>query len=187
MITMVAGTDWVFPGNRRTLSEPLGSLQGVTVDNSGNIYLTDALNNLVAREDSSGDLTVVAGNGLAGYSGDGGPALNASLNAPTGIARDSAGNLYFRENLGYRVRRYPPTERIPGFCRLLPVQCGGAVRNCHGRWRAGDYHRGGADKPGWRNDLGALSRCSSDYPGHMETPQAKFSLSWWRLSYAPWR
>src|SRR5271156_2839277 len=90
VITTVAGTDWIFPGNGPALSEPLGSLRGVTVDNSGNVYLTDALNNLVARVDSSGNLTVVAGNGLAGYSGDGGPALNASLNAPTGIARDSA-------------------------------------------------------------------------------------------------
>ena len=187
MITMVAGTDWVFPGNRRTLSEPLGSLQGVTVDNSGNIYLTDALNNLVAREDSSGDLTVVAGNGLAGYSGAGGPALNASLNAPTGIARDSAGNLYFCENLGYRVRRYPPTERIPGFCRLLPTQCDGASGIATGDAAQVTITVAGADKPGWRNDLDALSRCSSDYQMHMETPQAKFSLSWWGLSHAPWR
>jgi uncharacterized protein (TIGR03437 family) len=105
IMTTAVGTNWLFPGNGPAINSPLGSSQGVTVDGAGNVYVSDAFNDIVARVTPDGNLTVVAGNGIGGFSGDGGPATHASLYAPTGVALDAAGNLYFCENLNYRVRR----------------------------------------------------------------------------------
>jgi sugar lactone lactonase YvrE len=75
----------------------------VAVDSSGNLYIADAGNNRV-REVSNGVITTVAGNGMAGFSGDGGPATSAELNDPTSVAVDSMGNLYIADHLNNRVR-----------------------------------------------------------------------------------
>ncbi len=73
------------------------------VDPSGNLYITDTNNNRIRKVDASGILNTIAGNGIPGFSGDGGPATGASLNAPRGLALDSGGNLYVPDNL--RIRR----------------------------------------------------------------------------------
>jgi uncharacterized protein (TIGR03437 family) len=65
----------------------------VAVDSNGNLYIAD-LNNNAIREVTGGKITTVAGNGLPGVSGDGGPATAAQVGGPTGIAVDTAGNLY---------------------------------------------------------------------------------------------
>jgi trimeric autotransporter adhesin len=119
IITTVAGTDWHFPAQTLpALNAPLGQLQGLAVDGAGNVYATDSSNNIVERISPDGTLTVVAGNGIAGFSGDGGPATSASLNtgvgtpgapfAPIGLlglAADAAGDLYIADNLNGRVRK----------------------------------------------------------------------------------
>lgn len=69
---------------------------GVAVDAAGNLYIADFTNNRV-REVSGGTISTVAGNGVAGYSGDGGPSTNSRLNGPTGVAVDSNGNLYIAD------------------------------------------------------------------------------------------
>jgi hypothetical protein len=66
----------------------------LAVDASGNVYLADAYNQRVRRIDSSGTITTVAGNGVDGDSGDGGPATAASLDMPQGVAADATGNLF---------------------------------------------------------------------------------------------
>jgi serine/threonine-protein kinase len=70
----------------------------------GDIYFGDREANVVYRL-SSGVLTIVAGNGLAGFSGDGGPATQASLNQPSGLAVDKQGNLYVGDVRNSRVRK----------------------------------------------------------------------------------
>ncbi len=76
----------------------------VAVDSAGRLYICDSGNNRV-REVSNGVITTVAGNGTPGFSGDNGPATSAQLNYITGIAVDSAGNLYISDFNNNRIRK----------------------------------------------------------------------------------
>jgi hypothetical protein len=71
---------------------------GVSSDPSGNIYIADTNNNVVRKVDASGIIHTVAGNGTAGFSGDGGPATLASLNYVSSIAADANGNFYIADS-----------------------------------------------------------------------------------------
>jgi len=112
VITTVAGSTWVFRGDAGpATSAPLGHMQGVAVDAAGNVYASDIGNSLVVKVSPSGILTVVAGNGVGGFSGDGGPATNASL-TPAGVAVDAAGNLYVADTDNNRIRKVSPSGMI---------------------------------------------------------------------------
>jgi uncharacterized protein (TIGR03437 family) len=78
------------------------SAGGLAVDSAGNLYIADRYS---VRKVSGGVITTVAGNGTLGFSGDNGPALSAELNGPTGVAVDSAGNLYIADTLNNRIRK----------------------------------------------------------------------------------
>ena len=67
---------------------------GVAMDVVGNLYIADRANNRIRKVDTNGIITTVAGNGVAGSSGVGGMATNASLGSPNSIAVDAVGNLY---------------------------------------------------------------------------------------------
>jgi uncharacterized protein (TIGR03437 family) len=84
------------------VSTSIGQPARVTVDSKGNVYFTSA--NAVFKIDSGGNLTLVAGNSRAGFSGDGGPALQAQLNSPQGLSLDPEGNLYIADSKNNRVR-----------------------------------------------------------------------------------
>src|SRR5947209_12532019 len=78
----------------------------VAFDSAGNLFFSDTFNHRLRRVDArTGVITTIAGNGEAGYAGDGGPAVRASLNEPYGIAIDRAGNLFVADRLNRRVRR----------------------------------------------------------------------------------
>src|SRR5947207_6497367 len=78
----------------------------VAFDRAGNLCFADPFNPRIRRVDArSGGITTVAGNGEPGYSGDGGPAMRASLTGPYGIAMDRAGNIFVADRLNRRVRR----------------------------------------------------------------------------------
>ena len=81
------------------------SCSSVAVDNAGNLYISDIEDQRIRKVDVSGIITTVAGNGTAGYSGDGGPATDATLNGPGGIAVDNAGNLYISDEDNQAVRK----------------------------------------------------------------------------------
>ena len=111
VITTVAGTTWRFTGDGGPATNaPLGELRGIAVDAAGNLFAADASNNVVVKISPAGILTVVAGNGTAGFSGDGGPATSAQLNRPWGVAVDATGNVYIADN--QRIRRVSPTGVI---------------------------------------------------------------------------
>src|SRR5712692_4589120 len=106
VITTVAGTDWTFPPTPLlAVNAPLGQTSGAAVDAKGNVYFADQGNNMVMRVAPDGTLTVVAGNGTQGFSGDGGPATSAALNYPRGVAVDSANNLYIADSSNDRIRK----------------------------------------------------------------------------------
>src|SRR5437867_3913560 len=96
-IRTVAGSTWTFPTSAfggSAASAPLGYINGVAIDASGNIYASDGGNHFVVKISTSGILTLAAGSGSCCYSGDGGPATLAQLSGPYGLAFDSTGNLY---------------------------------------------------------------------------------------------
>ncbi len=100
LVTTVAGTGFTGysgDGGRATLAE-LALPTGVALDRSGNLYVSDPGNNVVRRINlSTGIIQTAAGNGKAGFSGDNGPATQASLNGVWGLAVDAAGNLYIAD------------------------------------------------------------------------------------------
>ena len=87
------------------LNAQIDVVVGVGADNAGNVYIADANNNRVRKVDLSGKITTVAGTGVAGYSGDGGQAVNAKISAPCAVALDGAGNLYIAETGNSTVRK----------------------------------------------------------------------------------
>src|SRR4051794_15979693 len=91
-ITTFVGKGWIFPQDstdpRRA---PLGLVETVKADGHGNLYFADRGNHKVFRITRTGTLETVAGNGIAGYSGDGGPAQLASLYGPAAAVADSDG------------------------------------------------------------------------------------------------
>ena len=84
---------------------------GVAVDGSGNLYIADR-NNSIRKVDPTGTITTVAGTGEQGFGGDGGPAVQAQLASPTGVAVDGSGNLYIADSGNERIRKVDPTGRI---------------------------------------------------------------------------
>lgn len=99
VITTIAGTGNAGdtgdggPATAATLNEPYG----LAIDVSGNIYVSDSSGARVRMVDRHGVITTVAGTGEAGYSGDGGPATQAMLDQPYGLAVDGEGNLYIAD------------------------------------------------------------------------------------------
>ena len=77
---------------------------GVCVDAAGNIYIADESNNVIRMINAAGIITTIAGTGVAGFSGDGGPATSAKFNDPQAVAKDLAGNIYVADNNNSRVR-----------------------------------------------------------------------------------
>ena len=79
---------------------------GITMDTSGNLYISDQGGHRVMKvTTSTGLITSVAGTGVAGYSGDGGAAVDAKVNSPVGIQLDKSGNIYFADAGLHRIRK----------------------------------------------------------------------------------
>jgi trimeric autotransporter adhesin len=83
----------------------LSQVRGLTWDSAGNVVFCEVSTNLIRRVRPDGIIETVAGNGTTGFSGDGGPALNAALNEPASPRYDAQGNLYFADVSSHRIRR----------------------------------------------------------------------------------
>src|SRR5215468_3217598 len=106
IITTIAGTDYIFPDDGKpSLQAHLWSPQGLAFDNQGNLIIADSGLNMILKLDTKGVVSIVAGNGLARFAGDGGPARAASMSNPWGVAVDQAGNIYFADSANSRIRK----------------------------------------------------------------------------------
>ena len=130
------------PVNIPAPSAAIGAISAVAVDSSGNLYFPSG-NSILRMDASTRILTAVAGNGTAGFSGDGGPATAAQLNQPHAIGIDSAGNLYINDASNRRIREvsngiistFASTGRmsvsVADGCNKRPTTCPmKAVRYC---------------------------------------------------------
>jgi uncharacterized protein (TIGR03437 family) len=86
--------------------------QGLAFDLSGNLLIADSGNNRIRRLSGNGTITTVAGTGVAGYSGDGGPATAATLRSPEAVAVDSVGNIYIADTNNNLIRRIDTSGKI---------------------------------------------------------------------------
>ena len=105
-ITTVAGGT-TFSGDGSVAGEAsLAVPTGVALDRAGNLLVADGVNNRIRKVDrNTGIITTVAGTGEPGFSGDGGPALAASLTFPFAVAVDAAGDLHIADTFNNRIRK----------------------------------------------------------------------------------
>jgi uncharacterized protein (TIGR03437 family) len=92
------------------LNEPLG----VVVDANGNFYIADSLSNVIRKVTSADEISTFAGDNALGanFSGDGGPAVNATFDVPSAVALDSAGNLYIADTSNNRIRKVTASTNV---------------------------------------------------------------------------
>ena len=131
VLTVAAGaqtsTDWRIdtfvgqPGIEGRLSFP----RGIVVDGAGNLFIADRDNHRIRKVDSAGVISTVAGTGERGYGGNGGPAADAQLNSPTGVAVDGAGNLFIADYANNRVRKVDSAGGITAFAGTGEIGDGG--------------------------------------------------------------
>ena len=87
------------------INASLNNPTAIAFDSTGVLYIADQFNQRIRRVTLDSTITTIAGNGSAGYAGDGGSALAASLNFPGAITADAGGNIYFNDDENFVTRR----------------------------------------------------------------------------------
>ena len=141
IITTIGGTGCGYGGDGgAATAASLNNPHGIAVDTSGNIFIADANNYRIRKISTTGIITTVAGIGLPGYSGDGGPAFSALLQHPEGMAADNYGNIYFADT-----------------GRIRKIDAGGTITSIAGDGTAGYSGDGAAATAAQLNDPQAIS------------------------------
>jgi sugar lactone lactonase YvrE len=127
MIVTIAGTGTAGfsgdggPASIAQLNQPLDMAR----DGAGNLFIADVGNHRIRMITPGGVITTVAGAGVSGFEGDGGPAINAKLNAPTGVAVDALGNIFIADSGNHRVRVVNTSGSISTFAGTGVAEFGG--------------------------------------------------------------
>jgi uncharacterized protein (TIGR03437 family) len=124
IIDTIAGSDWVGDGGVATRALLLQA-EGIAADMNGNVFVADAAGHRVRKISAAGIITTVAGTGVRGLAGDGGPATSAQINSPYGLALDSRGNLYIADLGNARVRRVAANGTITTIAGGGSIPAGG--------------------------------------------------------------
>ncbi len=130
IITTVAGSGTLgYSGDGGlATSASLRMPSGVAVDSAGGLLIADTDNSRVRRVDASTSIiTTVAGNGTAGFNGNGGLAVDASLNSPAGVAMDGAGNILVADTSNHRVRAIGTARRMINTGQQRGIDSSGAA------------------------------------------------------------
>lgn len=88
--------------------KPFYYFEGLALDSQDNLFATEYAGHQVLKIAADGTVTTIAGTGVGGFGGDGGPAIEAQLNGPSGVAIDASGNLYIADTLNQRIREVTP-------------------------------------------------------------------------------
>ncbi len=105
IITTFAGTTGGYSGDGGPATAAKMDAQAqIAIDNYGNMYIADYNNNRIRKINTAGIITTIAGNGIQGYNGDGGPATAAEFYSPSGVFPDDCGNVYICDDGNHRVR-----------------------------------------------------------------------------------
>eukprot|EP00746_Dinoflagellata_sp_MGD_P121875 gnl/MRDRNA2_/MRDRNA2_56925_c0_seq1.p1 gnl/MRDRNA2_/MRDRNA2_56925_c0~~gnl/MRDRNA2_/MRDRNA2_56925_c0_seq1.p1 ORF type:complete len:909 (-),score=127.45 gnl/MRDRNA2_/MRDRNA2_56925_c0_seq1:54-2780(-) len=131
VITTVAGQGgFGFSGDGgKATSAQLACPCDVWGDHYGNLYIPDMDNNRIRKVDAHGMISTIAGNGVRGFSGDGGPATAAKLFGPKGVWVDRHGQVYISDTLNHRIRRVDEHGVITTFGHV-----GGRASHPHENW-----------------------------------------------------
>jgi sugar lactone lactonase YvrE len=121
-LTVIAGTgEGGFGGDGGPAAKArLFAPHDLAFNSAGDLLIADTFNHRIRRVDRSGTITTVAGDGKAAYSGDGGPATQASLNTPQGIAFDREGAMLVADTFNHVVRRIDNDGKIATFAGTVP-------------------------------------------------------------------
>jgi uncharacterized protein (TIGR03437 family) len=100
--------------------------EGVAVDPAGNLYIADTFNQKIRMVQTNGIIVTIAGTGISGYTGDGGPSAGATLSFPAAVSLDSQNNLYVTDSQNNAIRMMTPSSAIvnPG---APSIRAGGVV------------------------------------------------------------
>ena len=113
IITTVAGNGSTVHSGDGGVATAAGMMPvAIAVDAAGNLYIADHAGSRIRRVGVNGIITTVAGTGIRGYGGDGGPGVAAKLSDPSDVDVDAAGNVYIADVGNHRVRKLTPTGTI---------------------------------------------------------------------------
>jgi uncharacterized protein (TIGR03437 family) len=113
LISSIAGVTEGFGGDGGPATgASLDTPTALVLDAAGNLYIADTQNNRIRKVTTDGNINTIVGDGNNADFGDGGPAISASLDGPTGLALDGAGNLYIADTDSHRIRKVAPDGTI---------------------------------------------------------------------------
>ena len=131
IVTTFAGNDAIFTDDGKpAVNAALVAPAGLAIDTAGNLFVAAPRLNMVLKVDTNGMVSIVAGNGLGRFAGDGGPARAASLSFPSAVAVDGSGNVFILDAINGRVRRVGPNgiiSTVAGGGNANPVSAEGGL------------------------------------------------------------